>query len=794
MFLSSLIRRRIFISVAGLLVLSLLIISAYSNTFHSPPVLDDIHSFIDEPLVENFDWSFETIKNLAGSKFGLSRFIPMLSLAHDRWRGQGEIAAFHVTNLIIHMCVTLAVFFWVKILLWFGKFRRNDYDDLSVIVVALAVAGIWSLSPIQTNAVTYIVQRMAALAALFYLISFTAYFNARKNWMLGQKHKAFLFWVLSILACLAAFLSKQNSATLPVMILIGEWLFCRRQLYDHFKRYKFFYTLLAIVILGGVIIVSITYFPSVLAGYRNRHFSMGERLLTECRVVISYISILLAPLPSRLCLDSHVSLSQSILSPITTLFSLLLIVSFLVLGWCQRIKRPLLSFLIFWFFINLMIESSFVGLELKFEHRLYLPSVSFYFILVLCFVDIARKIPRLNDRRLAIALLVLLCSVLSLMTYARNQVWNDVVSINTDNVQKAYLKPRAHSNLSGAYLRSGCYHKAIGEANKAIELGVFGYEEYWVSANNIISSFVKLGDNDRACREGEKLLANAPDGVKLNSLPIFYYNLAACYLRAKKYNSAFNMIVSSNNLIRRANQSYMLDTEEMLLTIFKQAGLHGNEEELVDLGLKGRDDKWIFVRMTEFFLDLPDLRKAEKYSQKALSSDSECLPCQQNFKKTKKMIKNNTRQLSYGTLKSNYISKFWYNSFNFSMAVAYIIEKNNLSLNNLRNYCIEWAKAQRPKSLDVWLLSSWHCYSVGNYDQAIQKIENALAIDASYAQLWVNLGMYQLASGKLVAARQSLLKALELYPGYPKKNYVLTMLAATKSGISGVVDSGKFDK
>ena len=375
-------RKKVFLTFSGLAIILILILSAYSNTLNSPAVLDDTHSFIDEPLIQNFDWSAPAVIELSRSKFGWTRFIPMLTLAHDHRSGQGRLAPFHLTNIFIHLITTLAVFFWTKLLFRLARKKREDEESVNELLASLAVAGIWALVPIQTNAVTYIVQRMASLAALFYILSFTAYFYGRLNWLSSRKKRALSFWFMAFICFAAALMSKENAVTLPVMIIVAEELFFRRQFHTWLAGHKKIVIAFIITVLVVVLVVSIKMVPSILAGYDNRHFTLGERLLTELRVVSSYISLLLFPWSSRLCLDHHVPLSSSLLTPLSTLFSFALLLFLGGLAWCWRRRHPLLTFGLVWFFCNLFLESSFIALELKFEHRLYLPSCGFYLFLV----------------------------------------------------------------------------------------------------------------------------------------------------------------------------------------------------------------------------------------------------------------------------------------------------------------------------------------------------------------------------------------------------------------------------
>ena len=113
----------------------------------------------------------------------------------------------------------------------------------------------------------------------------------------------------------------------------------------------------------------------ILSGYKFRDFTLPQRMLTELRVVIFYISLLLWPQPSRLNLDHDFAISYSLVDPLTTLISFAIIIILIAAAILIARREPLLSFGILWFFGNLVIESSVIGLELVFEHRNYLPSM-----------------------------------------------------------------------------------------------------------------------------------------------------------------------------------------------------------------------------------------------------------------------------------------------------------------------------------------------------------------------------------------------------------------------------------
>ena len=165
-------QNKIIVLGAGLLI-CLLLLSAYSNSLYAPFVLDDFHSFVKEPKVLGFTFDLPGLKNLAGTKFGIRRYIPMLTFVFDLKWGNGSLVAFHVSNIVIHLLATFSLFFLLQSLMLFPKANRafvtDDGRNYSTFLV-LTIVGLWSLNPVQTNAVTYIVQRMTSIATLFYFL------------------------------------------------------------------------------------------------------------------------------------------------------------------------------------------------------------------------------------------------------------------------------------------------------------------------------------------------------------------------------------------------------------------------------------------------------------------------------------------------------------------------------------------------------------------------------------------------------------------------------------------------
>lgn len=788
-------QNKIILLGAGL-VICLLVLSAYSNTLYVPFVLDDIHSFVEEPKVLGFTFDFAGFESLATTEFGVLRFLPMLTFALDFKWGGGSLAAFHITNIVIHLLATLSLLFLLQSLFLFPKlklsFQTDESRNQSALLVVFVV-GLWSLSPVQTNAVTYIVQRMTSIATLFYFLSFGCYLRGRfYHYRDGMAKKVLFFYLFSSIFLLCAMLSKEIFATWPVMIFLVEWLLIENSgLFVTLKKHKKIVACVAFLLF--IVICYKFYNGWLLGGYARRHFTLSERLLTQLRIVSSYCWILLLPLPGWLNLEHDVTLSTSLFSPLTTFFSLIFIVSIIYVAWKTKDKRPLIAFAVFWFFINLLIESTVIALELKFEHRLYLPSVGFYLALVLAvrelYVYFYGDNFSLNRIKIFISVVIIVCSGLSFLTYTRNIVWGDAVSLWQDCIVKAPDKARTHSNLATAWLKKGEYQKALDEGEKTINLGIKGYEEYWVAACDIVGSLTKMGEPEKAAKRGELLLEEAPERAKKNSYPLFIFNIGEAYFLDSEYQLAFNCFLNGYKLCYRNDLPQVAGFEQSMARALN-AGLE--QEFQFDPGMKlNRENLDIAVdeKMAQIFFKLNNYDLALKYTEKVMLKDDTSLVAEKMRNEIKQISLSNKQQKVLGTLKEKYFSHPFASQFNFFMALSYVLEKYDIPADRFLRYCLRQAEALNDSSPDLYIIKSWYFYKLEEYAKAVEVIDQGIKLKPDYAKLWVNRGIYALAL-KSSDAYDNFNKALTLYPGYPHRAKILAMQSLAEELIdkNAVVD------
>ncbi len=446
----------------------------YSNTLNSPFVLDDYPFILEDRNIHLRQINVEGLVDAAVHGFPPRRWLPNLSFALNYYAGQINVKGYHWVNIGIHVLNGLVLFFFFQITLSLAA--ASGFSTHHNRMISFFAALLWLVHPVATQSVTYICQRMTSMAALFYMLSLLMYAHARTlqrsipRGNLGadphpgsppSKQRASRLWVILLflgcaLCSLAAMVTKENAGMLPVFILLYEWFFFQD------LKIKWSYPKIIGVGITGIcfVLVGLAYLGvnpihRILQGYAHREFTLLERVMTEWRVVIYYLSLMFFAMPGRLNLDHDYPLSESLIHPFSTLIALSAILGLAaVLKYAAR-KDRLLSFCILWFLGNLVIESTIIGIEIIFEHRTYLPLMMLF---LLGAVLLFRHMP---NTRSAVAVVSACVIIFSFWTYQRNSQWQNDVVLSEDIISKSPYKARGYANLGLSYLNRGIYEKAL---------------------------------------------------------------------------------------------------------------------------------------------------------------------------------------------------------------------------------------------------------------------------------------------------------------------------------------------
>jgi len=770
------------------------ILSAYSNSLFAPFTLDDTSSFVIRPEIHNFSFSLEGLRSLTKTSFGFSRFLPMLSFALDMCWGSGSLMAFHVTNIAIHILAAIALMFMTNGLFSLCFCAEKGCGVLRNLktfpgIIAICIVGVWSLNPVQTNAVTYLVQRMTSMAALFFFLAVGCYLQGRRYQILWySKVKSAFFYGGCAVFWGCAMMSKQNAATLPAILILIEWLIVDSSgLIEFLKKHKIVIGIFVVMSAGAVCCFVVA--TGMLSGYGHRHFTLLERLFTELRVVVDYIFLLLAPLPAFLNFEHDPVVSTSLFSPLTTMFSLILILAIIAGAWKLRKKQPLITFGIFWFFVNLLIESTIFPLELEFEHRMYLPSAGFFLALVVLVLVAYNKFfgeeSAPHRFTIIISIVIILFSFLSLATYYRNATWQDSVTLYRDCVRKSPNKPRAHSNLAKALAEAGEYDEALAEGEKAIALGKKGYNVYWVSATNLILTLSSMGNNEEAISRAKLFVEQAPEWASSKVFAYFISSLGNIYLKEKKYELAITNYIKGLKFCLAYDIPFLPTFENGVIDAWN-AGL---EEGCDFSSLKEGSISSANEKLAEVYFSLNQNDKALLYCNRAVKENPLSPEARKIADKLEKIERADAIQQQKGSIKSKYANHPFISKYNLYMATAYYLMKIGLE-GPFVQYIINKAETINSNNVDIYWLKSWLLFKENLFNDAIVENDKAIALDPTFARLWINRGLYSFTANRYEDTVTALSKAIELYPAYPHKKQVEDMLANAKEK-SGVLNNPK---
>jgi len=516
-------------SIFILSVLCLLIFIVYSNTFHASWHLDDhpnivnnyylhIDSLRPDKLIKIFFTDPHNPEKL-GTK--VYRPVSCLSFALNWFFGQDDVFGYHLVNILIH--IFTAFFLFLFILSLFDTPNLKKYSCDSRVFIAFLASLLWAVNPIQTQAVTYIVQRMAQLAAFFYILGMLAYVKARLS---ASSRKQLSWFFFCIIFYALAFNSKPNAIIMPLSMILVEIVFFQ-DLADKPTQRKLFFSAVAVTM---ILFSSVCFFffkadpLSFLNWYDTRSFTFTERLLAQPRVVLFYLSQIFYPMPGRFSIAHDIVLSNSVFTPWTTLPSIIIIFFLIGFSLLQIRKRPFLSFAILFFFLNHIVESSILALEIIFEHRNYLPSFFLFLPVALVFSQLFKRFKNKNNfiYFLTICLLISIVGFFSASTYIRNRVWKDDITLWTDAVEKAPNNARA-SNILAIKLAWGensthprRYDMALKLFEDSLEKHIpSSYIKADIYGNMALIYFYHKNDPQKAFENFDKALKIHPENLKI---------------------------------------------------------------------------------------------------------------------------------------------------------------------------------------------------------------------------------------------------------------------------------------
>ncbi len=513
-------------------------LAAYVNSIVVPFVLDDfgsisnnysIHKLFDFPAM----WKFYANRIVLYFTFSINYFI------HDN-----GVLGYHIANLAIHIFNGILIYKIMHHLLELPYFMNSIISRYSR-TVSLIIAILFIVHPIQVNAVTYIVQRTASLAATFYFLAILYFLKYRIN------DKVLNFVLVMVFTVLAMF-TKENTITIPFFLLFLELMFFMKDGKTTWKKRLliFFILFLTVPIIPGTNLLLKGYSQSDPNVSFKASTSMDrmQYFYTELNVIILYIKLMFIPDNQNFDYSNDFPISKTIWENYSYV-SLGILIVIAIFSLFSLKRNRLVSLGIIWFFTGLAVESTFISIkDVYFEHRLYFPCAGFIMFMVgMIFYKRKQRKPRpiefepheprnrkyLFERPFLMLLVIsVVCSVTYTgLTIKRNYVYSDSIRLWTDVVAKAPNSDRAHSVLATSYLN------AYSDTLKNTEYLDIAEKEFKISIDmnynnstahcNLSKVYYLKGQYDLCIEEANRTL-------KMTKSTYAHHNIALAYIKLNK--------------------------------------------------------------------------------------------------------------------------------------------------------------------------------------------------------------------------------------------------------------------
>ncbi|MBF0558288.1 MAG: tetratricopeptide repeat protein [Nitrospirae bacterium] len=527
--------------------IAVIVIAVYANTLNAPFQWDEGQHLINNPIVHDLRYFAHPSEARWSDQydFVVRRYVAFLTFALNYKLHGFSVAGYHIVNIAVHFANAVLVYLLLLLTFRTPAMQAVDTGDESRwrhSMIALFSALIFAAHPLQTEAVTYVMQRFASLVAFFYLLSLALYVKFRLG--TGRGTLRWTAYAMALLCSILAMKTKENAFTLPFVMALYEFCFFRQDTSGSPSRITIFIYLAPFFAVSAIVPITLmglngsAVFSS--AAYGAKVFSQSEYLLTQFRVIVTYLSLLILPIKQNIYYDY--SVSHSLLEP-RVVISLLFLASLFTLGvYMARGRRSkpegqedrheqiykLIGFGILWFFITLSVESSIIPQYMLInEYRAYLPSVGLISGVV-AGIFMADKWLHLKNMKFITVMLMLAVAILSAAAHRRNATWQDKVKLWEDTARKSPGIAAVHNNLCNNYLESNMPDKALEQCSTAVELK----PDYADAHINLGKSLQSLNMRQQAMAQYSLAARLKPDSYEA------HYNLGVIYQAMGMFESA----------------------------------------------------------------------------------------------------------------------------------------------------------------------------------------------------------------------------------------------------------------
>ncbi|MCP4680755.1 MAG: tetratricopeptide repeat protein [Desulfobacterales bacterium] len=742
----------------------------YTNTLNNPFVFDDAPNILENQAIRVTTLDFSSLYRAATEGMNIMRPLGFLSFALNYYFGGYDVAGYHVVNIVIHLINGALVYFIA--LLVFGRllsesafiaWMRSDPSPgpgraSFIPLLALFSALIFTVHPIQTQAVSYIVQRYTSMVAMFYMGALLFYMRGRIFMQESESGATpsvtgaprlliWSFFALAILCGAMALMSKQSAASLPLAILLVEYLLFDRT-WKGWKRKLIWMTPVLVLFLLGVVymtgvLTADAEFSDFLEDVSEAMRETGEidrwsYLCTQFNVLVIYLRMMILPIGQSL--DHLYPFKSGFFDGFTPAAFALLAMLAVVAVWSAR-KRPIITFSIAWFFITLSVESSIFPIsDAMFEHRMYPAMLGFALFLGHLPVYVLT-----NQRMPALVLACAILLSLGISTYMRNRVWRDKLTLWTDVLAKNPENHRANSDLGITLFMAGEQSKGVERLHAALALK----PNFALGHFNLGRARELRGDPDGAAQ-------SYSEALRINSRYMMaHMNLGVVRGRQGRYEEAVRHFKRAIKIAPRA--------PEVRMNLGMALSRQGKEKEAIAHYRKA--------------LELnPDSGVAHYYLGLALAGQGDSKKAEEHFYETLRLIPGHpgagnqlTAGLARQTGRRNGLVRYYEAvraapgsagaHYNLAVVLAEHGKRSEAARHYLETIRIDPGHAEAHSNLGVLLARA------NRLDEAIIHFNQALMIKPDSAEVHTSMGGVQHLKRNFKEAIEHYTTALRINPG-----------------------------
>jgi len=569
-------------SVLLLLIISVITFICYYSSLNAPFIFDDIPKITENPDIRDLHnlktkLIYPYSENRTYYRNDPSRPIVSLSLTLNYYFGKYNTYGYHLFNVFIHILNCMVMFLLSK------KIYNYSFSKVSIVFPFLVVL-YFSVHPINIDAVTYVFARSEILATLFFNLSVLFYLKSAENNIetftslspgISAKSGKISFFIISLICFPLALFSKQTAVTLPLIILIADYILLSDLNLNNIIKNKYYHLSFWVVLF---LYLMFRYFYLGGIGDVEAKFTFiwdkYKYLLIQPYAITKYLKLLL--IPEGFSIYHKVAPAESI-PDLRVIIPLLIILGIFILTYLiyrkkNAYSKPILFFVL-WFFINLLPTSSISPTAMAMsERRIYFSGLAFFSLFVFIYFFLFRI---MYGKRLKVLFIILIgfhISTLCLITINRNKLFNDPIKIWEEVISRDINNYYAHDKLGYLYFKKNDFEKAVYHYQMVIktnnykakayhDLGVVYFsskncreaEQYYRKSFELDPNYAKayhdlgaLYATQKNYREAEQYYKKA---IELNPKdPETYCNLGTLYYYQKKYDEALKMYRIAINL------------------------------------------------------------------------------------------------------------------------------------------------------------------------------------------------------------------------------------------------------